>query len=861
MTFYSADIEPGNGVKQTFGLTFDYVARDSVYVYLIENIDGSETELSVVTAGSPGPGEYIWDSDKQVRLGDIPSTDQSVKIQRRTLLSQQEVQWKDGSYIIAEDLNTSEKQSLYLDQELHDWLNEITGGGSGPGDFVDLDNLGDVTITSPEDKDVLRYDDITDQWINVPSRTIADQQAQTPPWDDSAQATAGAIAERHDNFVSPTLPGSSVNQPGRFWFQNDQTKTLWVWDGNNWVALVSDALTPTIYPKIIYVDATNGEDFNDGHQLIKPKKTIKAAVEQANADTVYGDGSIIVCSAGVYQEELPITITAQNLSIVGQSIRSVFVHPTSATELETIFLCDSGTYINGFTFAGLKAEGARGGAGSIDPDPTYGLPGQQGWVAAFRPNSFIRKSPYVQNCTNFADHDIDNDNFDPNNISGGDTTSQPTGGGLLIDGSVPADNSPLRSFVVDAFTQITLDGPGVLATNNGYAQLVSFFGTFCHYHAKALNGAQLNLSNCTTDFGRYGLIADGKSELPVFTGAVKTAAAAGDQFIEVHSFTLGTGWAPPRVMAPADHMVVEINSVLYPILKSDPIDPADLSQGYTVQIFTPGPGATSSTLSKVFENQGLIDAAAPPLTVSFYLQSYISTGGHTFEFAGSGTDYRAHPDFGGVPVQANQVIEIGGELPAVAPNPSRQRYLNGGRVWQSSTDENGNFTVGETFSVNQKTGAIFILPDAVLQPGFEVREDIDMRGFKIYQNPSTAGTNAPLQLQPAGDGDIILGTDEVDSDGNRVNPAAIRAPVLEAQTDGRNYPVVTQEDLGYDPDEVPVSGLLGKLAFTDSAPAVSSTQTAPLSNELKFSVSGTTLTISYQPTNGGAVQTTTLTLS
>lgn len=112
MTFYSADIEPGNGVKQTFGLTFDYVDRDSVYVYLIENVDGSFVELTVVTSGSPGPGEYIWDSDTQIRLGDVPSADQSVKIQRRTLLSQQEVQWKDGSYIIAKDLNTSEKQSM-----------------------------------------------------------------------------------------------------------------------------------------------------------------------------------------------------------------------------------------------------------------------------------------------------------------------------------------------------------------------------------------------------------------------------------------------------------------------------------------------------------------------------------------------------------------------------------------------------------------------------------------------------------------------------------------------------------------------------------------------------------------------------
>ena len=60
----------------------------------------------------------------------------------------------------------------------------------------------------------------------------------------------------------------------------------------------------------------------------------------------------------------------------------------------------------------------------------------------------------------------------------------------MVDGSAVSSSSPIRSMVVDAFTQITLDGPGILVTNNGYAQLVSFFGTFCHYHAKAKNGGQ-----------------------------------------------------------------------------------------------------------------------------------------------------------------------------------------------------------------------------------------------------------------------------------------------------------------------------------------------------------------------------------
>ena len=211
MTFFSADVYPGDGSQQTFGLTFDYIDRNSVYVYLIDNTTGAQTELTVIASGVPAAGQYIWDSDTQVRLGDVPTTGQSVKIQRRTDISQQAVQWTGGSYITSDDLNTSEQQNLFVDQELSDWLKEITGGGSGPGDFVDLTDLGDVTITNPVEPEVLRYNGTSSQWVNAPNRNVADQDAGTPSWDDTAQATAGAIARRHDN-ISRLADGLEASQ-------------------------------------------------------------------------------------------------------------------------------------------------------------------------------------------------------------------------------------------------------------------------------------------------------------------------------------------------------------------------------------------------------------------------------------------------------------------------------------------------------------------------------------------------------------------------------------------------------------------------------------------------------------------------
>ncbi len=133
----------------------------------------------------------------------------------------------------------------------------------------------------------------------------------------------------------------------------------------------------------------------------------------------------------------------------------------------------------------MKASGTRGASGSLYTDSTRGLPPNQGWNFAFFPGATIRKSPYVQNCTNFSDSQINNVTFTPHTPgegAAGDLDSAPTGGGILVDGSVPAADSPLRSIVADSYTHTALNGPGILCTNNGYMQATSSYAFFNHAH-------------------------------------------------------------------------------------------------------------------------------------------------------------------------------------------------------------------------------------------------------------------------------------------------------------------------------------------------------------------------------------------
>ena len=69
--------------------------------------------------------------------------------------------------------------------------------------------------------------------------------------------------------------------------------------------------------------------------------------------------------------------------------------------------------------------------------------------------------------------------------------------------------------------------------------------------------------------------------------------------------------------------------------------------------------------------------------------STISTAGHSFEYVGAGITYNALPFFGGSPLPENKVVET-----------------NVGKVFSTSSDEIGNFAVGQFFNVNALTGAI-----------------------------------------------------------------------------------------------------------------------------------------------------------
>jgi hypothetical protein len=98
----------------------------------------------------------------------------------------------------------------------------------------------------------------------------------------------------------------------------------------------------------------------------------------------------------------------------------------------------------------------------------------------------------------------------------------------------------------------------------------------------------------------------------------------------------------------------------------------------------------SAGICTIVLNENVPYAVGVGTTVPFFKQSRVLASGHSFEYIGSGTNINnALPAQGGVPIQANETDA-----------------RNGGLVVYTSTDQAGNFRIGDGVQINQVTGTI-----------------------------------------------------------------------------------------------------------------------------------------------------------
>jgi len=394
--------------------------------------------------------------------------------------------------------------------------------------------------------------------------------------------------------------------------------------------------------------------------------------------------------------------------------------------------------IKGIVNNGLLGNAPTSGFTTSYPGNNGASPNSGILTASLSPlqgTGIITKGPYVRNCTNFIPGSI-GARIDGFNADEGDQISN-----IGVQGS----------FNVDSYTQYNQGGIGVSVTNGAYCQLVSIF-TICDDIAiYSGGGGQCDLTNSNSSFGTFGLISEGLGDQTSkcndrYTGEVSASATQltdtvsvsgiasnrpyqgqgvyfGEIYYEVDSVTVSSG-GTGYTQAP----VVTIGSPTGPGVAVDATATATISGGsvtsidligngtqyreiptvtiaspdvgintatavatirpvyYTIQSATePSAGVSTITLNTVLNN-----TVGVGTTVFFSRQSLQIVSSHSFQYIGAGnTIETAYPSKGGITIQENEVVK-----------------KNGGQIVYTSTDQDGNFRIGDGVLIDQAAGSI-----------------------------------------------------------------------------------------------------------------------------------------------------------
>ena len=514
--------------------------------------------------------------------------------------------------------------------------------------------------------------------------------------------------------------------------------------------------------RTLYV-TKNGCDTNSGLLEGDAKFTIGAAAAIAQ------EGDTIKVRSGVYIENNPIGLRT-DVAITGEDLRLVTIVPSNTNKdvfhvrrgclVENLSFAGATILTNhpncgGVAFPPIQASVDAGTdfqavTGFTDLGPANeGAPPAEGESGRWR-------SPYIRNCTNFMTGSIGM------KINGDHADAAFSGTNDL--------GQDLKSMVCDSYTQYNEAGIGVSITNNGYAQLVSIFTIGCDVGISVASGGQCDLTNSNSSFGNFGLKADGFGDIEFTGSTNTATDAQVDTIISINTkdssnairepfdgqgayFHLNmsnyddspsnaTITAPLQLIReikvinggnvgdyePTSPPVITLNeepqgpeailpefspnvSIAGTITSVDVINSGRnflptqnlttvISSGNaTFQVITDPILFTVSEATETADVTGITTVTfnefipfeiTSGVPIKFVRLSRIITSSHSFEYIGAGTDINtSNPFQGGKPVPENEVIAI-----------------NGGQVPFTSTDQKGNFRIGDGLTIDQTTSTI-----------------------------------------------------------------------------------------------------------------------------------------------------------
>jgi len=496
-----------------------------------------------------------------------------------------------------------------------------------------------------------------------------------------------------------------------------------------------------------------GNDDNGGKTEGDAKLTIAAAAAVAQP------GDTIMVRSGVYYENNPIGLRT-DVSVTGQDLRLVTVVPQNSGK--DVFHVRRGCLVENMNFACDTGKSNPGGGAVAFPPTDTSKISVSGYIAPGPANegpSGRWRSPYIRNCTNFMPLSIgmkiDGNHATASTIGADlksmvcDSFTQYNEAGIGVSITNNGYAQLVSIFTINCDIAIYCDtggqcdltnsnssfgNYGLYAVGLGATEFTSQVNTTTDaeadrvvfknvtdnvgissrrpYDGQAL-WFKINLSNYNT--GQVGIITaplkrlksitvvnggSGYSEasppdITIFDTATNDVLPLGPEGIiaEVSPTISGLGSITSvdiidsgRNYLPSQNIGVRINGTSTNDLTAQ-MEPIYFTVSESsLPTFTVGIGTTTTIVLNEFIPYIVYANDA----VEMRRISRILTSGHSFEYIGSGTDINiSTPLKGAVSIKANEVVAI-----------------DGGQVPFTSTDQKGNFNIGEGIQINQATATI-----------------------------------------------------------------------------------------------------------------------------------------------------------
>ena len=504
----------------------------------------------------------------------------------------------------------------------------------------------------------------------------------------------------------------------------------------------------------------DGIDTNSGYLEGDAKRTIGAAASVAEA------GDTIFVRSGVYFENNPIGLRT-DVSISGQDLRLVTIVPQNIDR--DIFHVRRGCLIENLNFSGSNVSIAHTGCSTVAFPPTnpakFALSGFIASGPATEGPSGRWRSPYIRNCTNFITKSIgmkiDGDHATASNIGADlksmvcDSFTQYNENGIGVSITNNGYAQLVSIFTINCDIGIYVDSGGncdltnsnssfgnfgLVAVGLGSTEFTGIVSTFPSTRTEPgvdAGSDKVTFANMKDSLNVVRRPYDGqalffKINLNNYPDA-QGSGIISEPMVDIKSITVtngGTGYSaatPPTVIIRdisdlsqqpkgPQGIIAEVSPTV------DEISGAITSIGIVnsgrnylstqnLEVFIDGTGgATATVLTQPI--LFTIDSATPPSSVSgittvtlnqfipytLFGQEQVSlkrisrilTSSHSFEYIGTGTSINTSTPFqGGVAIKDNEIVA-----------------LDGAQIPFTSTDQKGNFNIGEGLEINQPTASI-----------------------------------------------------------------------------------------------------------------------------------------------------------